>query len=88
MARGGKVIVRVRPELVRLFKCIADVTIVTDRPAGSEYDLACSMLSLAMIFKTRVDSIPAKVPYLWAEPKLEEQWKRAWKTPFGMRRKT
>jgi hypothetical protein len=41
-----------------------------------DFDVHCPLLSLALAFKTDLNSIPAPVPYLRADPSLAEVWKR------------
>jgi tetratricopeptide (TPR) repeat protein len=40
-----------------------------------EFDFHCPLLSLPYIFKTRIESIPADVPYLKTSPQKTELWK-------------
>ena len=47
---------------------------VDDRPA---YDVHCPMMSLPLLLGTRVESIPADVPYLKADSALIENMGRA-----------
>ncbi|MCB1488655.1 MAG: tetratricopeptide repeat protein [Bauldia sp.] len=44
----------------------------TDR---ADFDCQVSLMSLPHIFKTRLDTIPAAVPYLTAEPDLVAKWR-------------
>jgi tetratricopeptide (TPR) repeat protein len=41
----------------------------------ASYDLHCSLHSLPFIFNTRVEAIPAEVPYLSADPSRVERWR-------------
>jgi hypothetical protein len=75
-ARGGRVFLRSRPELVRLLRCLPNIEIVTNDAPIPQCDTSCSLLSLPLIFKTRLDSIPATVPFLRVEPDLLDAWKR------------
>lgn len=47
------------------------------------FDLQCSLMSLPYAFRTEIDSIPAEVPYLHAEP----QRIAAWRERLGPRRR-
>jgi Flp pilus assembly protein TadD len=38
------------------------------------FDVQVQLASLAYYFRTRLDTIPADIPYLWADPTLVEQW--------------
>jgi tetratricopeptide (TPR) repeat protein len=64
-ARGGRVLVRVQQALVPLVRTLAGV----DGVYGSEeplpdFDLQLPLGSLPMVFGTRLESIPAGLPYL------------------------
>jgi len=39
------------------------------------FDVQCPMMSLARVFKTNLDNIPADAPYLHAPPDRVEQWR-------------
>lgn len=65
--RGGRVILECQPELVRLLRTLPDAEQVI--AAGSPlpaFDIHAPLLSLPGIFDTRLDSIPAVVPYIGA----------------------
>jgi hypothetical protein len=40
-----------------------------------DFELHCPLLSLPLAFKTRLETIPADVPYLSADPAYVEKWK-------------
>ncbi|RFU49824.1 tetratricopeptide repeat protein [Paraburkholderia sp. DHOC27] len=40
----------------------------------SEWDWQCPLLSLPLAFATRLDMVPAAIPYLYAEPSRSAQW--------------
>ncbi len=64
-ARGARVGARVQPALRRLIAgaCdVADMHEEGDRPDGYDFDIP--MLSLPMLFGTRLETIPASPPYL------------------------
>jgi tetratricopeptide (TPR) repeat protein len=68
---GATLVVEVQPELARLFSGIAGVDKVIDRGAAlPKFDAYVPMMSLARIFGTTLESIPANVPYLKA-PEME-----------------
>jgi tetratricopeptide (TPR) repeat protein len=65
VALGAKVIVQVHPELKTLISSIAGA----DRVIGKgeqvpAFDLHCPLMSLPLAFNTRLETIPAKIPYL------------------------
>ena len=74
--RGATVILEVKPEMTRLAQQFAGIAqIVTYGEPLPEFDWQVPMLSLPRAFKTRVDSIPADVPYLHADGQLVEEWR-------------
>lgn len=73
--QGGKVIVVCPPTLQRIFESIEEIDQVV--PEGApipDYDLQAPLLSLPMIFKTTLETIPAEVPYLSAPQDLMNAW--------------
>jgi len=73
--RGGKLVLVVRPELLPLF---AGLPVAALLAAGSRLppaDFACALGSLPRIFGTRVDTIPAPIPYLAPPAERLERWR-------------
>jgi Flp pilus assembly protein TadD len=64
------------PRLRRLLSPKANVRIADSPPTGDEFDAQIAISSLPHAFGTRLDTIPAVVPYLAAEPRLREMWAR------------
>lgn len=78
-ARGARVTFRVQQALVGLMRQSLDgVDVVGDRGAATaaEADRECALLSLPFIFSTRLETIPAAVPYLRAEAAAVADWRR------------
>lgn len=74
--RGGKVIVRCAPEIAALAASVPGVTTVMARGAPMvPFDLYCPLPSLPLAFGTTLESIPARVPYLHADPGKTAHWK-------------
>jgi tetratricopeptide (TPR) repeat protein len=74
-ALGATVIVEVQPELKTLIERIESASCVLGRGEGlPTFDLHCPLLSLPLAFKSRLETIPAKVPYLSAEPERVSAW--------------
>lgn len=76
-ARGAKVIVECQRALVELFRSIEGVSEVI--PAGESlpsFDLHVPMLSQPFVFRTTLETIPSKVPYLFAAPDRCEIWRK------------
>lgn len=73
--RGAKVILEVQPELVSLLKSLecAD-EIIEYGSTLPHFDLQVPLLDLPLVFNTTLSNIPAKVPYLKADPQKVEAW--------------
>ena len=64
-SHGGEVIVEVAGPLKRLMSGLDGVSAcVTKGEVAPPFDLQCPILSLPLAFGTRLDTVPAKVPYL------------------------
>jgi tetratricopeptide (TPR) repeat protein len=71
--RGAKVIFRCNPELRRLLEGNGGVaTWLAPGEPAPPFDLHCPLLSLSRAFGTTLESIPARIPYVFADPKLSE----------------
>jgi tetratricopeptide (TPR) repeat protein len=79
-ARGARVVVQCQPPLKSLLE--ASLTprgvwrVVADGEAVPEFDLHCPLPGLPHRFGTRVETIPADVPYLTAPPERVDVWRR------------
>ncbi len=75
--RARKVIVAANPPVRRLLQMIAGITVValeqTPLPA---FDVHCPLLSLPRAFATRLETIPATVPYLHVDAGEKARWKQ------------
>jgi hypothetical protein len=71
-AKGGHVIVEARGPLMRLVRSVEGVDEVVDRDARTPpaFDVHCPLLSLPMVFRTDLSSIPSTIPYLAPPPGL------------------
>jgi tetratricopeptide (TPR) repeat protein len=75
--RRAQVIVQCQADLVRLLQSNPELGRVISFTAGEPaFDVCCPLVSLARVFRTRLDSIPAPIPYLFAEKDLVESWKQ------------
>lgn len=75
--RGGHVIVQCQKRLMKLLAGCAGIDKLV--PEGAElphFDVHASLLSLPAILRTTFDTIPARVPYLTADPALVEDWRQ------------
>ena len=77
---GATVILEVPAILFELAKTLSDnfTCVIKDTPLPA-FDLHCPLLSLPLAFNTRLESIPAKVPYL----KAPENKKLLWNNKLG-----
>jgi len=76
---GGTVIFEVRGALLELFRDLPGVDVLVERMPNTkstlEFDLAIPLLSLPAAFGTTLETVPADIPYLHAEPGKAAQWR-------------
>lgn len=73
--RGARVWLTVPPPLRRLFASLPGVArVVQDGETVSGFDLQCLLLSLPALLGTTLQSVPAQIPYLAAEPARSAAW--------------
>jgi Tfp pilus assembly protein PilF len=76
-ARGGRVIVTCRQPLVRLAATCEGVDQVVEEGSSlPEFDVYAPLMSLPMIFETRLSNVPAVVPYLTPDADLIARWRQ------------
>ncbi len=74
-ARAGRVTVRVHQQLMTLLReSLPGVTVLGDRGDPAPYQCDAVLLSLPRLFKTRLETIPAQVPYLRAPAEAVTGW--------------
>lgn len=73
--RCGRVIVEVPPVLIPLLEQSGFRGLVPRGAALPHFDVQISLASLARVFGTTPETIPADVPYLAASPMLVERWR-------------
>lgn len=74
-ARGARVVLEVPPALKSLCRTLAGVDTLLDYSETlPPFDLHVPLMSLPLAFGTRLDSVPAEVPYLHAEPGKVAAW--------------
>jgi len=84
--RGAKVILEVQPELKRLMAGLAGVhELATMGEALPAFDCHIPLLSLPRVLGTRLDTVPADIPYLQAPPDLVEAWREKLSGITGLR---
>ena len=74
-SQGANVICEVQPELLPLLSRLEGIRVVAFGEPLPAFDLHCPMLSLPLAFKTRIETIPAAVPYLTAPVERQEYWR-------------
>jgi tetratricopeptide (TPR) repeat protein len=74
-ARGTRVILEMRPPLVSLMGTLAGPSaVIAKGDPLPDFDLHCPLLSLPLAMGTRLETIPAQVPYLGVRPELATDW--------------
>ena len=73
---GGRVVVACPPILARILRSCPGVDeVVSEGSSLPEFDCYAPVMSLARILGTTLETIPAEVPYLSAEPACVERWR-------------
>lgn len=74
-AMGAKVVLAAPPALASLMQTLpTEVTVVIKWNELPDFDVHCPVVSLPWAFKTTLETIPAQVPYLAADPQKIIQW--------------
>ncbi len=90
-ALGGTIILECQPLLAKLLQGIEGADLVIARPADGSlptrnYDLHVHLMSLPCLLGTIIDTIPAEIPYLTADPSKTALWRtRMISTSDGLR---
>ena len=79
-ARGGTVIFESTAPLLRLFRGFPGIDELVETASldnlSKKFDLYAPLLALPGIFRTTLETIPGEVPYLQADPREAELWKK------------
>ena len=74
-AGGAQVSFLGNRRLFRLFRPLESaIELLSELPADQRFDFHCKLLSLPGLCGTRMDNIPAPIPYLQAEPDRVAKW--------------
>jgi tetratricopeptide (TPR) repeat protein len=74
-ARGGRVILQAQRPLLGLLESLDGVDrLIAARQAPPAFDVQAPLLSLPWILGTRLETIPARAPYLAADPAQAARW--------------
>jgi tetratricopeptide (TPR) repeat protein len=75
VGRARQVLLAANAATRRLLSCITGLSVIApDEMAAQRFDVHCALLSLPRAFGTRVETIPAQVPYLTADPLDVTRW--------------
>ncbi len=84
--RAGRVTLRVHQQLVTLLReSLPGITVLGDRGDPAPYQCDAVLLSLPRLFRTRLESIPAEVPYLRVPPDAAQRWSKRLATMQGLK---
>jgi tetratricopeptide (TPR) repeat protein len=73
--RGARVVLRLPAALLEIMRTLEGVArLVSDSDPLPPHDLHCPVMSLPLAFETTLQTIPAGVPYLRADPARAERW--------------
>jgi tetratricopeptide (TPR) repeat protein len=83
---GARVILEVQEPLAELMTTLPCVDrVITGEDPLPEHDLHCPTLSLPLAFGTTLDTIPAEIPYLSADPAKVANWRNRLTAQTGLR---
>jgi tetratricopeptide (TPR) repeat protein len=75
--RGATVVLQVQQPLVELLRPLRGVAeIVGDQEVPPAFDCHCPLMSLPLALDTRLESVPAPIPYLRADPDRVTAWRQ------------
>ncbi len=75
--RGATVIFEAQKPLKQILSlCPYIDKVITGSDSIPAYDYQIALMSLPLIFKTTLDTVPAEIPYLYADQNLVQQWKQ------------
>jgi tetratricopeptide (TPR) repeat protein len=74
--KGARVILDVQPQLKPLLVKLDGVSHVVARgETVPSYDCYCPLLSLPLLFRTRIENVPARIPYVVAQSSRVRAWR-------------
>lgn len=75
--RGAFVIMQTQHQLKQIItQCPYFDVVVSDREVLPDFDYHIPLMSIPMVVKTSIDTVPHEIPYLYAKEALIEQWKQ------------
>ena len=73
---GARVIAEVQPSVKLLLKSLeGNSLLIAKGDAIPHFDVHCPIMSLPLAFKTKMETIPARVPYLAVSKRIIEKWR-------------
>jgi tetratricopeptide (TPR) repeat protein len=73
--KGSKVILEAPKPLFQLFKSLDGISqLIEVGQSAPPFDYHCPLMSLPRAFRTTLQNVPNKVPYLFAEPNKVKEW--------------
>lgn len=73
---GARIVLEIQSALVTLVSTLkCDFVVVHGGQEIPRFDVQCPMMSLPLAFGTGLDTIPAEVPYLHADPERQRRWR-------------
>jgi len=82
---GGKVCFEVPPALGPLLRQSGFKNLITKGEALPPFDVQVPLMSLPLMFGTTLETIPADIPYVAADPSLVEHWRGELRRFAGMK---
>jgi tetratricopeptide (TPR) repeat protein len=74
-ALGAHVVLEVQAPVHKLMMQVEGVSLlITQEQTPGDFDFHCPLLSLPLAFKTQLNTVPAKVPYLRAQAQDVQRW--------------
>jgi tetratricopeptide (TPR) repeat protein len=75
-AMGAQVIVEAPASLIPLLRTLKGTfTLIESGNPLPGFDCHCPLMSLPLAFHTTIDTIPVKIPYLFADPRRQSMWR-------------
>jgi tetratricopeptide (TPR) repeat protein len=84
---GGSVLVKCQSSLYRLIRnsYLGIDQLIAEGEDLPAFDVQAPLMSLPLIMKTRLETIPSEIPYLFADTNLVKAWKERLKKIAGMK---
>ena len=72
---GVNLVYEPHPSLIGLLESMQDIVVLDDNQTSSNFDYHCPLLSLPLRLGTRIETVPANIPYLSAEKSRIDRWR-------------